>query len=281
MARAATQNDLDSPFLRLMFYGQPGSTKTRTAATAALDPRTSPALMLSAKGNPASIRDYTKKPDIIIMEELKDLNEPYNFIAAGQPANHPYVQQFKLHPPYKCIIVDGGTEIQRLSFGVVTGNQKVGPGTIPSQVEIQDFNKVLAQMVRFASLYFDLPIHVIVTTLEKSHTSDTGVTTISPLLWGQSCEEVPGYATIVGRLVHRAKLDNKTQTEMKDARQLGIVEDVIDQDTVSVALFKPSGKYQAKWQVSKGVPFMVSPTITKILDQIEHDKEVMQSVAGS
>lgn len=238
-----------------------------------MDPRTSPALMLIAAGNPVSIRNYPKLPTMLEMEELADFNDPYNWILAGQPLNHPFALKFGLKNPYKSIILDGLTETQRMSFAVVAGYKNVGPGSIPAGIERQHFGRVLAQMTRLADLYFQLPIHVIMTSLERDQKDEaTGVISYGPLLWGQSSGEVAGYAHIVGRLVHRARLDNKITKEIADAKQLGIVEDAIGQDTTSVALFRPSGKYAAKWQDGLGVPFMVDPTITKILDVMEADK---------
>jgi hypothetical protein len=265
-----SNTDLESPWLRLLLYGIPGSTKTRTAATAALDERTSPALALVAAGNPVSLLDYAEMPDLIEMEKLIDYNDPYNWLLAGQPKEHPFCKNFNLRPPYKSVILDSITETQRMSFAVVTGNSNLGPGSIPTQVERQHFGKVLAQMVRLASMYYQLPLHVIMTSLERTEKDEmTGAVTVGPLLWGQSSVEVAGYAHIVGRLVHRARLDNKTQKEVGEANRLGIVEDAITDDTVSVALFRPSGKYAAKWQAGKGVPYMMNPTIAKILDCIE------------
>jgi hypothetical protein len=229
--------------------------------------------MLIAAGNPVSIRNYAKLPVMIEMEELIDFNDPYNWILAGQPLNHPFATKFGLKTQFKSVILDGLTEVQRMSFSVVAGYKNVGPGSIPTGIERQHFGRVLAQMTRLADLYFQLPIHVIMTSLERTEKDEaTGTVSYGPLLWGQSSGEVAGYAHLVGRLVHRARLDARTQKEIADAKQLGIVEDAIGTDTVSVALFRPSGKYAAKWQDGIGVPFMVDPTITKILDVVEADR---------
>jgi hypothetical protein len=247
--------------LKLLLYGQAGSTKTRTSATAAMDPRTSPALMLEQAGNPISLRDFKTLPDIIHISQLEDYNPFYEWLAAGQPIEHPVVKAFDLHPPYKSLIIDGITEVQRYSFQIVTGSRNVGPGSFPASTEIQHFNKVLGQMVNFARLFFSLPMHVIMTSLEKEDKDETtGLISYKPLLWGQSSGEVCGYAFVVARLVHRAKLEKGVLKAMEDS---------ITDETVSVALFRPSGKYVAKDQMGMGVPFMADPTITKMLDLIE------------
>lgn len=246
-------------YLKILLYGQPGSTKTRTACTAALDPRMSPVLMLEQGGNPLSIREYEKLPDIIHIEKLEEYNPFYEWLAAGQPPDAPIVKLFDLKPPYKTVIIDSITEVQRYSFNIVTGNTKAGPGTIPASTEIQHFNKVLGQMVTFARLFFGLPnMHVILTSLEREDRDEaTGVIMYKPLLWGQSGGEVAGYAYLVGRLVHRARLAGK---------ELRLVEDAISEKTISVALFQPTGKYVAKDQYGCMGAYMADPSMTKLLN---------------
>jgi len=259
----------DYQYLKLLLYGEPGSGKTRASASAALDERTSPVLMLDSGGNPISIRSYAKKPDIVTCDELADFNQPYEWLAAGQPTNHVFCTTYKLNPPYKTVIIDGVTEVQRMSFRLVTNNQRTGPGTLPSTAELQHFNRVLGQMVAFARLYFALPMHVIVTSLERSDKDEvTGAMMLKPLLWGQSSSEVAGYAFAVGRMVHRARLDGRIKQDAEAYRKLGIVEDSIDESTTSVALWTPTGKYVAKDQYGALGPYMTDPTITKIFDRI-------------
>jgi hypothetical protein len=256
----ATKVDIgNEPYLRILLYGKPGSTKTRTACSAALDERTGPALLLNAAGNPISIRDYDPPPDIIDLEALKDVNAPYDWILKGQPESHPFCQAFDLNPPYKTLIVDQLTDIQRMSFAQVTGNKSMGPGDHPQRVQRQHFGSVLGQMVNFAKLYYSLPVHVIMTCLEKTTVNEaTGAVTYSPLLWGQSDTEVPGYAYIVARLVHRSILPSKA---------LRIIEDA-DANTTSVAFFVPSGTYLAKDQTGALGQWMADPTIGKMVDKI-------------
>lgn len=246
-------------YLRVLFYGKPGSTKTRTGASATLDERTSPLLILNASGNPLSIREYDPQPDIIDIEELKDVNAPYDWIRGGQKENHRFCQEFELSPPYKTLMVDQLTDLQRMSFAHVTGSKGIGPGDYPQRVQRQHFGSVLSQMVNFSKLYYSLPINVIMTALEKTTVNEmTGAVTYSPLLWGQSDVEVPGYAYVVARLVHRSQVRKNV---------LKVVEDA-DSSTVSVAFFVPGGTYYAKDQYGALGMFMADPTISKMVDLI-------------
>lgn len=270
MVKRVSRESLTEPYLKVLFYGQAGSTKTRTSSTAVYVPTMAPVLMLEAGGNPISLRDFEKVPDIVHIDALDEFNEPYEWFRLGQPANHPFCKSMGLTPPYRTLIVDSITEVQRMSFRTVIGTTKVGPGTIPATAEIQHFNKVLGQMVTFASLYLSLPLHVILTSLEREDKDEsTGTIMYKPLLWGQSAGEVSGYAYLVARLVHRTRLDFKTETLVNQAAKLGITEEPMSDKTVSVALFMPSGKYIAKDQYGTGIPFMPDPTMGKILAAVE------------
>lgn len=253
----------ENPYLRILFYGVPGSTKTRTSLSAALDDRTFPCLVLEAGGNPLSIRDYERKPDIIRMEDLADYNIPFDWLYRGQPENDPFCIENELRPPYKCLVIDSITEVQRLSFEAQKG--RVLPGSFPEKNTRQHFYNTLGQMVNFAKLFYSLPMHVVMTALESRDKNEaTGTINYSPLLWGQSSTEVGGYAYVVSRLVHRASM-NRVQLEvLEDPSQLKEGEEVN-----SVALFLPSGTYIAKDQYGVLGDWMVNPTMTKILDAIE------------
>lgn len=251
--------DLDSPYLRLLVYGMPGSFKTRTVATAAADPRSAPSLMLDSSGNPVSIRNYEHKPDIIQMSTLKDFNDPYNWIADGQKESHPFCREHQLKPPYKSLIIDQITEVQRMSFNAQTGADKLGPGDFPSRIGRQEFGNTLQQMTFFARVYFSLPLHVILVAQERVERNEvTGEVSYSPLIWGQSNTEVASYAEAVGRMIHRAKL-RPDQVQVMDE---------VEEKTESVMIFKPSPRYVAKDQYGALGAYMVDPSIPKILDLI-------------
>jgi hypothetical protein len=265
-------DQMEVPYLRALLYGKPGSTKTRTAGTAALDDRTYPTLWIDIAGNPTSIRSYSRLPTILQLEKLADFNLIYDFLTE-QRMDHVIAKELKLTQPFKCVVIDGGTEVQRQAFRSVIGNTKLGPGDMPAIAEIQHFNRVLGYMVQFAYLWFKLPLHVIMTTLEAERKDEvTGAVNIGPLIWGQSAEEMGGYALLVARLVHRSRLERRTETEIDAAVKLHIVEDPITSETVSVAILKPTGKMVAKNQYCAGVPYIVDPTVTKILDMIQEHR---------
>lgn len=249
------------PYLKGLFYGIPGSGKTRFAMSAAFDPRMGKVLALDAGGNPHSISDYAVHPDIIELDSLGDIDPIYNWLLAGQPANSDLVKRLELEPPYQTLILDGVTDVQRLAFGEATGNKKLGPGTLPTKIERSHFGSVLAQMTTLAYRFFKLPMHVIVTALEREDKDEvTGSISYRPLLLGQSSTEVAGYAYIVSRLVRRARIDKKILTAIEDLPK--------DNDDVNVAFFRSAGKFIAKAQYGVKLDLMVDPTVSKLMDAI-------------
>lgn len=256
--------------LRALFYGDPGSTKTRTACSAALDDRMYPVLYLNASGNPVSIRDYERKPDIIDMEKLPDFNAPYDWLVKGQDPDHVFPQTFELeNVPYKTVIIDQLTDVQRMAFKVVLGADGVGPGSFPVKREWGHYNKVLYQMTNFAKLYFALPMHVIMTALETAKTNEeTGSIKYMPSLEGSSIHEVPAYSLMVGRLVPAASIGLALYKAITKAN------DGVEPD-YSVMFLKPSGRFLAKNQYGGELgDFLVDPTMTEILDGILSGNEL-------
>lgn len=265
-------NDTRQTYLRLLLYGAPGSTKTRTAATAALDERTSPVLWLDSGGNPTSFRTYEKQPDIFLIEELTDLNDPYNWLAHGQQTTGEafgkfYMDNFPNTPPkdfvpYKTVVIDGITDVQRTAFNHVMSFHG-GPGDVPRKREWDHFNKVLQTMINLADLFLKLDMHVILTALEK-RTEDrmTGSLLYGPLLDGQSDQEVPGKALAVGRMIHTARMTAMQKKDVSTPEQKA-------KDSIAAVFFKPTAQYHAKDQYGMNEDFILDPTIGKILDLIE------------
>jgi len=249
-------NPYDDPYVRILFYGTAGATKTRTVSTAAWDERTAPALMLETGGNPISIRDYEKIPTIVKLETVGDLNAPYDWFHRGQPANHPFAKKFGLELGYKSIIIDSLTDLQRLVIDETTNRTDVAPGDPVAALGLQGFGQILARVLHMTRLYFGLPVHVFITCLESEH---AGV--LKPLLWGQARDEVPGYGYVVGRLAHRDDLPPKIKVVLK-----GELESA---KSAYIALFSKQSQYYAKDQYGVLGHYLVDPTIGKIMDLIQ------------
>lgn len=259
-----------TPFLRAIFYGEPGATKTRTACSAALDPRTSPTLVINAAGNPDSIYKYESHPDIIDAVNIKDFNAPYDFFAKGQPENHVFRRTFELehfagNDPYKAVVLDQLTDIQHLSFSAIMGATKIGPGDFPTKREYSHYYGALHQMNNLVKQYFSLPMHVIMTAQEMiKNDEETGQARARVMLDGQASVTAPSYAMMVCRLQRTGSISPRIAKALKAAKQ---------EPEWAVGWFQELGNWHAKNQYAGSTlgDYMCDPTITDILDGISGD----------
>jgi hypothetical protein len=260
--------NLDTDFsLKALFYGAPGSEKTRLSASAALDLRTAPALMISASGNPLSIRDYEKKPTIVELGEYRDLTAIHKWLAADQPTNTKmWANLGRPVEKFKSVVVDGLTYIQRWAALEAAGNLQMGVGEVPLAMTQQHHGEVLTRMNILADRFYSLDMHVIFTALEYEQQDGLGNLSYRVQMTGQAAGEFPSYAYIVGRLIHRQRISNRSVgTQMKTMLEERLKRDT---DATSVLMLRPSTRYYAKNQYCKGPAIIVNPTITKILDMI-------------
>ena len=270
--------DADRPESKCKFliYGKAGNGKTWLASSAAACDEMSPALMLSAAGNPQAIWDWETKPHTFIITDLEDLNPFYDWFAAGQPIEsvktgkpYKFVEEHDLKPPYKTLIIDGMTELQRLTLSAAGGYKDLPIGVSPAQLQIQNFNPVLAHTTRMAALLFGLadeaatlPVHVIVTSLEwEKMNLKTQTTSIRPLIWGSGGEELAGYALSVCRVRQVASMPKRIRTsfDIKDKKY----------DRTTVAVWRPLPHVPFnKDQWNKLGDYTVDPTMQKLVDLI-------------
>jgi hypothetical protein len=246
--------------LKMMVYGNPGVGKTRMVATAAWDPRLAPALMLEAKGNPISIRAYDKKPDIVVIKEMADFNDPYAWMSLGQPADHPFAVVNELHPPYKTVIVDSLTEVQRLVIRKVQHLDSSEPGNLTPALGRQGFGQLLGTMLNWATFYLELDLNVIITSHEAQKQDESQIIHKMPLIWGQSGNELPGYCYMVMRLIPGRTADAWMRTWPTDP---------LTDATQTVGLLKETTQYYAKDQYGVLTDHICDPTMAKVVDLIE------------
>lgn len=257
--------------LKALFYGAAGSEKTRLSASAALDPRTAPVLMISAIGNPLSIRDYPQVPTIVELDKYQELTDIYRWLAQGQPADTATWRKIgKPREKFKTVIVDGVTYLQRWASAEAVGNLDIGVGDVPAPMQQQHHGQVLARMTMLADKFYSLPMHVIFTALEYEQQDSVGNLYYRVQLTGQSSSELPSYAYLVGRLIHRERISPRTvgaaaAKVLKEAADKAAQKQQVD----SLMLLQPSSRYYAKCQYCRPPRAIVKPTITKLLDMIE------------
>lgn len=256
--------------LRLLIYGKPGKGKTYFAGTAAKDERTAPVLWIDAGGNPISLTHLGLKADdtrltLLAIDKLSDLADVYNWLrgvngAPAQDPKHIYALENNLKPPYRTIVFDGITHMQRLSFDAIMQSEDLAPGLMPPKPAWQHYRSVLGQMIGIASKFYTLRMHVVVTALEHPEPrylvpgdASTAYTYYEPLLAGQSVDEFPGWSLNVGRMALAASYDEQT-IAANNAR-----------DAYSMLQFKATRYVDAKDQHNFG-PYHADPTITKLLN---------------
>lgn len=248
----------DRGYLKLMLVGQPGTKKTRTAASAALDPRCGKVLLISFGGNPISFADYPQWPDIVEMEsaaDLEQLNVLYTYLSSGQKGT-----VFGFEGPYGTIILDGTTALNQWFQDRLTGNATKKIGAPHSAVEIQQYGSVLSTMNALAQSFFNLPMHVIMTSLEKRR-DDLVVPDYKPeSAWGAVCQ----WAYAVVRLVNRSRVVRADLKGTEYAR----VEDVT-KDATTIAFLQEGGLSYCKWQYGPSPALLVEPTVTDFLNLIQ------------
>ena len=250
--------------MKILFYGWPGSGKTRTSATACLVPELSPVLWLDARGNPESIRNYPSQPHIIRVEQLEDFNDPFIWIYNGQPKDAKFAKDFGLAgaAPFKTLVIDQLTDVQLMMFSKKQNPQGTLPGNLANKREWDDYNTVLYTMWNFAKEYYSLAerglIHVIMTAQEISTEEGGAQRSARPYLEGKSSVMVASYASIVGRLMSGDQLPTNVK------KKLPGVEDPLEVE--SIAGFKRTQNFEAKDQYGGLPDVMINPTLSKMLD---------------
>ena len=260
--------------LAVLPYGKPGSGKTHFLGTACDDDRTYPCLHVDVSGNPETLaKRKGRKPYVIRLQKLHELNAIFDWFIKGQPDNHPMVDKMGCTPGYKCLNFDGVTAIQRKSFAVVLG-QELEPGGIPIKPEWGHYAAVLRQMLVIASSFLqelrNVNMHVMVSCLEHSDqrfgvpgVASTQFVYAEPGLQGQAVTELPGEALAVMRFAHKSSLP----PEMQKAPGLREAKRVIAQIT-------ENGKAYAKDQHGFNAVqyddalYLPDPNVTQLLDAI-------------
>ena len=216
--------DLTNPeYLAVMPYGKPGSGKTTFLGTACDDDRTYPCLHVDISGNPETLAKRTivvdgkrvpgRKPYVVRLGKLHELNAIFDWFIKGQPDAHPMVDKMGCRPGYKALLFDGVTAVQRKSFAVVLG-QELQPGDIPIKAEWPTYAAVLRQMLVIATAFMqelrNQRIHVLMSCLEHTEQrfmvpgeTKTMYQYAEPGLQGQAVTELPGEALAVLRFAHK------------------------------------------------------------------------------
>ncbi len=250
-------------FLKMFVYGDPGTGKTWLIDSANDDPRSAPVLHLECSGNPIAI---VRRPNrfVVSVENLKDFSGWYTFLHTRKVPKD--IESILKHwkerdgevPTFKTVAIDQLTDLQARQMDIVTENVRKGIGEIPTGATRQNYQAILGLMTKFARMYYDLPMHVVMTAWEriKYEGDPPRATGYRASLVGQSEHVVPGFSEIVTRLTTVDSLTSIQKNRMKV------------KDGYNLALFSGLGAMARTLWPAMG-DHMIDPTFTTLLDAAE------------
>lgn len=253
-------------YIKVFVYGDPGSGKTWFADSANNDKRSAPVLHIECSGNPMVV---ARKPNrhIISIKTLKDLNGWFNWLRTGrsdksiQPVLEYWQKAEGSIPTFKTVVVDQLTDLQMQQMTANLDDVNFDLSKEPVKPTFQNYGVLLEQMIKFARLFYALPMHVVLTSWEKTREEGDPARVVSyrPSLVGKSAHMVPGFAEIVMRLVTVGSL-GKLQL-----KRLGFASTI---EGYTVGTFQgDKALIRDLWGVfGKAI---VDPTFTKLLNAIE------------
>jgi hypothetical protein len=178
-----------------LIYGDSGVGKTTLAGSASVVDQLSPVLFIDAEGGTMSLAHSYPKVDTIRIMNLNDLQKVYNDLHKGEH-------------PYKTIVVDSLTEVQKMSMTSIMRKAKSADADIDLDMpQIQHWGKNLSQTRATVRAWRDLPYNVILTALAESDKDNRNRTVVRPSLTGKAKGEIPGFMDIV--LYYYIKMDKE------------------------------------------------------------------------
>lgn len=149
------------PWLNIMVYGDSGAGKTLLAGTAAYVQELSPVLFVDVEGGTHTLSHFGDTADIDIIPDPEDertlkwtdIQKIYNDLYNGRH-------------PYKTVVIDSLTEMQKLAMNSILGNDRKmsidAEGNLP---EFKEWHINTEQMRRMVRAFRDLPMNTIFTAL--------------------------------------------------------------------------------------------------------------------
>jgi AAA domain len=177
--------------INMLIYGEPKVGKTRLAGSSVLVPGMSPVLDIDFEGGTLSLAD--DYPQVDIWPDPSSERRP-----TWRDVTKLYAALYDKNP-YKTIILDSLTEIQKFCMGQIMSDVVKKDSTRdPDIASMREWGKMGEQMRRLVRALRDLPCNVIFTALAKeSRTDRDGTVKNGPALPGQMRGEMAGYVDIV------------------------------------------------------------------------------------
>ena len=184
--------EMSVEFATMLFYGDPGTGKTRLIGTAGEDKRLGPMIIADIEGGVITLRKM-KGIEVVQIRTMDQFEKLINELANDTTGY------------YKSFGCDGITELQKLDMGTVMKQAKLSARN-PDNVDIdvpspREWGKSGERMRRILRAARDLPMHTFFTALEAQETDQqTDVTRFFPSIPGKLKNELSGFFDVVGRL---------------------------------------------------------------------------------
>ena len=237
--------DERTPYANILVYGETGTGKTVFASTA---PR--PILWLESEGGTSSIGDKAGI-DIARVAGLDTYREALVYLE-------------KNDAKYKTVVIDSFTEtLAAVLKEIMRAVKTLDPTRDEFAPYFEEWQRLTGVMREIARAFRDLPMHVVITALEREDKDDlTGRSKVRPRMTPALADELPGFMDAVVYLY--------AATEQKgEVDEGGVAESEEGLTVVRNGLIKPTGKYVAKARIPEGDPtpdFIADPTFNKVAE---------------
>jgi hypothetical protein len=195
------------PYLNLMVYGDSGAGKTLLAGGSAFVEELSPVLFIDVEGGTHTLSHFADTADIDIIPDpdsertlrWDDIQKIYNELYTGRH-------------PYKTVVIDSLTEMQKLAMNTVLGSgTKMQIDAIGNLPEFKDWHINTEQMRRMVRAFRDLPVNTIFTALAddvadpRTAKSDNPRFLKRPSFTKKLAQEIPAFFDLVFYLYSKAR----------------------------------------------------------------------------
>jgi|SRR5882724_1050518 len=220
------------PLINQLIYGRPGSGKTRLAATAALCKAMSPVMFVNAEAGANTIKQVSK--DIMILPDPSVRGsvtwEEFEIVYDELDRQ---CYNTKDGCDYKTVVVDTGTELQKINMDwVMKGTISSHPDRDPDVPALHDWGKSTNRMRLYLRRFRDLPINFILICHEQDDRDNRGTLWKKPDLPGKLTNQVAGLFDQVMYLYTKQQQtgDESKATEIIRILMTGALEGYVTKD---------------------------------------------------
>lgn len=245
--------------LKILIYSGTGGGKTFLAGSAAAVPEMGKVLFLMPDPGDLTLGAAGFDCDVKHITEFEEYNPVYEYLASDDNQ-------------YGTVVVDGLTDSSELCmFGIMRSTKEANPDKDVDLPGIDQHGKNSNRLRKLVRHYRDLPVHVIMTALEKEIKDEAlGKMYLRPSMPGKLSNEVGAYFDII--IYIEAKLeDADPDTGKKHPKPI----------VVRYARFQPTDRILAKDRTRKLGVIMRDPTMAKILAMINDPKGELTAAPGA